>query len=75
LSQGDIATARLFLERVANDNGEAAFLLGQTYDAAALTRLGAIGIAPEPQNARRWYTLAQQKGFAAAEASLRALGN
>ncbi len=34
---------------------EAALLLGATYDPAAISDFGALGLAPDPDVARAWY--------------------
>jgi hypothetical protein len=69
-AQGDVATARLFLERAAEaDDPHATLLLGTTYDPDVLRRMGAVGIRPNLQQAQLWYTRAAQ--FGSREASLR----
>jgi TPR repeat protein len=60
---GDFAAARLVLRPAAEAGGhEAALLLGATYDPAALSDLGALGLAPDPNMARAWYQRAMEAG-------------
>jgi TPR repeat protein len=65
LELGNVVVARQFLKR-ATDSGsaEAALLMGDTYEKGALARLGAIGIAPDPVQAQRWYAKARDLGAA-----------
>jgi TPR repeat protein len=76
LELGDVSGARLLLTRAAEGgNGEAALLLGATYDPQALEALGARGIAGDPALARHWYERAAQLGAPEAAAiRLQALG-
>jgi hypothetical protein len=63
LKTGDIAAARLFLRRAASaGNAQAALMLGVTYDPAFLAEQGALGIAPDPVQARSWYERAVELG-------------
>jgi hypothetical protein len=63
LRMGDFAAARLVLRPAAEAGGhEAALLLGATYDPAALSDLGALGVAPDPNMARAWYQRALEAG-------------
>ena len=56
LALGDIAAARLLLERAANaQDATAAFLLAQTYDPAVLGVRDTRSITAEPVMARDWY--------------------
>jgi hypothetical protein len=56
LSIGDIAPARLLLERGADaPDASAAFDLAETYDPRVLTRSHVSGIAPDLAMARIWY--------------------
>ncbi len=67
LKNGDIASARLCLQRAAEaGNGEAALALGSTYDPLVLKKLGIIGIAPDLVQARQWYQKAKDLGSNAA---------
>ncbi len=60
---GDIASARLFLQRAADAREpQAAFALAGTYDPAVLSRVKAYGIAPDPAMARAWYEKAKEFG-------------
>jgi TPR repeat protein len=67
LAGGDVAAARAFLERAA-DSGDARALLvlGDAYDPATLTRLGAIGVKGDASRARDYYQRASEAGLAAA---------
>lgn len=67
LNSGDIASARLTLQRAAEaGNAEAALALGSTYDPLVLRKLGAIGIASDMARARQWYQKAEGLGSRAA---------
>jgi hypothetical protein len=70
LAQGDVAAARLFLQRAAEARDpRATLMLGTTYDPDVLRRMGAVGIRPDPQQAHLWY--AQAAEFGSHEASRR----
>jgi hypothetical protein len=70
LQAGDIAPARLLLQRAAlAGNAQAALALGGTYDPQVLRELGVLGFAPDPAKAREWYQKALELG--ANEASRR----
>jgi hypothetical protein len=70
LGSGDIAPARLLLRRAAlSGSGEAALILGGTYDPVVLRDIGVLGFAPNPTKAREWYQKALELG--APEASRR----
>jgi hypothetical protein len=76
LAVGDIAAARLLLERAANaQNVTAAFLLAQTYDPAVLGVSDARSTAPDPVIARNWYRTAASLGSADAQRRLTQLQN
>jgi hypothetical protein len=76
LALGDIAAARLLLERAANArNATAAFLLAQTYDPAVLGVRDARSTAPDPGKARGWYRTAASFGSADAQQRLTQLQN
>lgn len=63
LVQGDIASARLLLQRAADaQDARAAFALAATYDPIELKRLGVYGAAPDVVKARDWYEKAKQYG-------------
>jgi TPR repeat protein len=71
LRLGDIAAARLLLERAANaQDATAAFLLAQTYDPAVLGVRDTRSITPDPAMARDWYRKAASFGSAAAQQRL-----
>jgi hypothetical protein len=72
LREGDIASARLFFERAAEQGDSAAMLaLGRTFDPIELRRLGVLGgIKPDAKRALDWYRAAAQAGDATAEQSL-----
>ena len=71
LTLGDIAAARLLLERAANArDATAAFLLAQTYDPAVLGVRDTRSITPDPVMARDWYRKAASFGSAAAQQRL-----
>ena len=70
LGSGDIAPARLLLQRAANaGSAQAALILGGTYDPDVLREIGVLGFAPNPAKAREWYQKALELG--ANEASRR----
>jgi hypothetical protein len=63
MKSGDIAAARLALQRAANaGHAEAALTLGASYDPAILEGLGVVGVAPDVAQARAWYQKAQELG-------------
>lgn len=63
LAQGNIAVAREFFKRAADEGlPEAALMMGDTFDAEELTRRGAVGIRPDPAQAKRWYEKARELG-------------
>ncbi len=60
---GDIAPARLLLERAADaQEASAALLLAQTYDPAVLGTPDMRSITPDPAKARDWYQKAARLG-------------
>lgn len=70
LQSGDIAPARLMLQRAAlGGSGQAALTLGGTYDPEVLREMGVLGFAANPAKAREWYQKAMELG--ASEASRR----
>jgi len=76
LARGDIAAARLLLERAANaQNATAAFLLAQTYDPAVLGVRDTRSITADPVMARDWYRKAASFGSADAQQRLTQLQN
>jgi hypothetical protein len=73
--QGDFAAARLVLRRAAEaGNGRAAVMVGATYDPVMLRRVGAIGVKPEPEQAREWYERAVALGSPDASERMAELG-
>jgi hypothetical protein len=74
LNQGDVAAARLFLERAAESRDPAAILmLGTTYDPDVLHRMGVVGIRPDRERAQLWYARAAEFGSREARQRLTAL--
>lgn len=68
---GDIAAARLLLERAANaQDATAAFVLAQTYDPAVLGTRDTRSITADPAAARDWYQKAAELGSADARQRL-----
>jgi TPR repeat protein len=73
---GDIAPARLLLERAADaQEPSAALLLAQTYDPAVLGALDMRSITPDPAMARNWYQKAAQFGSLEAQQRLARMQN
>lgn len=73
---GDIASARLLLERAANaQEASAALLLAQTYDPAVLGTPDMRSITPDPAMARDWYQKAAQLGSVDARQRLAQMQN
>ena len=63
LVEGDIASARLLLQRAAEaQDARAAFTLAASYDPIELKRLGVLGAVPDVTKARDWYERARQFG-------------
>lgn len=76
LALGDIAAARLLLERAANaQDATAAFLLAETYDPAVLGVRDTRTITPNAVMARDWYRKAASFGSADAQKRLTQLQN
>jgi hypothetical protein len=76
MALGDIAAARLLLERAANSqDASAAFLLAQTYDPAVLGVRDTRSITADPVMARDWYRKAASFGSADAQQRLTQLQN
>ena len=70
IAAGDIAAARLVLQRAAEArDARAALLLGATYDPIMLEKIRVRGFAPDIATARIWYERAKE--FGSAEASQR----
>jgi hypothetical protein len=75
LTEGGIAQARLLYERAADAGlAQGAMAMAATYDPVELRRLGALGLKPDREEARRWYERARQLGAPDAEQRLRRLG-
>jgi hypothetical protein len=73
---GDIAPARLLLERAADaQEASAALLLAQTYDPAVLGTQDLRSITPDPAAARSWYQKAAQLGSLDAKQRLAQMQN
>jgi hypothetical protein len=71
LQNGDIASARLLLQRAAEaGSASAAFTLGTTFDPLMIKRLGVIGIEADVAHARAWYQKAVGLGSVAASQEL-----
>ena len=74
IANGDLAAARLVLQRAANANdAEAALALGATYDPYVLRALKVYGFKADPVMARVWYEKARELGSAAAPRRLEML--
>jgi hypothetical protein len=73
---GDIAPARLLLERAADaQEASAALLLAQTYDPAVLGTQDMRSITPDPARARDWYQKAARFGSLDAKQRLAQMQN
>lgn len=71
IATGDIASARLLLERAAEAHeAQAALILAQTYDPDVLGTADARRIIPDPATARLWYRKAAEFGSRDAQARL-----
>jgi hypothetical protein len=71
---GDLAAARLLLQRVAETNHPgAAFALAATYDPIVLRQLAVLGMSGDVKIARQWYERARDLGQKEAAARLEAL--
>jgi hypothetical protein len=76
IAMGDIAPARLLLERAAEaQDASAALLLAQTYDPAVLGTQDIRRITPDPAMARSWYEKAIQFGSEEAQQRLAQMQN
>jgi hypothetical protein len=75
LAMGDIFAARLLLERAADVEGEAALMLGTTYDPAVVGNQDMRSITPDPAMARQWYQKAAELGSSDARRRLSQLQN
>jgi TPR repeat protein len=71
IANGDLASARLLLQRAAEaGNANAALALGATFDPLVIQRLGAVGGEPDAARARKWYQKAVELGSTAASQQL-----
>jgi hypothetical protein len=76
IAVGDIAPARLLLERAADaQEASAALLLAQTYDPAVLGTRDMRSITPDPAVARSWYEKAARFGSLDAQQRLAQMQN
>jgi hypothetical protein len=76
IAVGDIAPARLLLERAADaQEASAALLLAQTYDPAVLGTQDMRSITPDPAMARSWYEKAASFGSPDAQQRLAQMQN
>jgi hypothetical protein len=74
LSQGDIGSARVVLERGSElGSARASFMLAETYDPAILSRWGTYGTRGQPTKARELYAKAHAGGITEARDRLNAL--
>lgn len=74
LNDGNVAMARLFFERSADEGlAEGALAMGGTYDPAELRRMRVQGTQPDLAQARRWYEKARTLGSRDADARLKDL--
>jgi hypothetical protein len=74
IASGDLAAARLVLQRAADANhAEAALALGATYDPFVLRELKVYGFTPDAAMARVWYEKAIELGSPAAPRRLEML--
>jgi type IV secretory pathway VirB10-like protein len=71
LTEGDLASARLLLQRAAEArDARAALLLGSSYDPTTFGRLGVLGFEPDLAKAKAWYKRAAEMGSPDAPARL-----
>jgi hypothetical protein len=77
LDQGNISAARMFFQRAAEAGlAEGALRMAATFDPAELTRLDAVAVTPDRNEARKWYERARELGAQEAEERLaRLAGN
>ncbi|SEF11450.1 hypothetical protein SAMN05444161_8581 [Rhizobiales bacterium GAS191] len=74
IASGDLASARLMLQRAAEaGEAQAALLLAGTYDPIVLEKLGLQGPTADIEKARTWYKRARELGSAAAPGRLQLL--
>ena len=76
MANGDLASARLLLQRVAETkNARAAYQLATTYDPATMKKFGNISVVPDPALAQLWYQRARDWGSTDATGRLEALAS
>jgi hypothetical protein len=76
LAIGDIASARLLLERAADaQEANAALMLARTYDPEVLGTSDARSVIPDPEQARLWYRKAAELGSERAQQRLAQMQN
>src|SRR5262249_48089762 len=76
MAKGDLAAARLLLQRVAETkNARAAFQLGSTYDPTVIKKFANNSIAADPALAQFWYERARDWGSPDAAGPLEALAS
>jgi len=76
MANGDLAPARLLLQRVAETkNARAAYQLAMTYDPATMKKFGNISVVPDPVLAQLWYQRARDWGSTDATGRLEALAS
>jgi hypothetical protein len=76
VQQGDIASARLVLDRLARyGDARAAFALAETFDPRMLAQWNVRGIKPDPTRAKTYYSQAAKAGIGEARDRLTELGN
>lgn len=74
LANNDVISARLILVRAADSgDAQAAFLMGESYDPAALLQRGVTGALADPVKARAWYETSARLGDTRASQRLRQL--
>ena len=75
LEQGNIAAARMFFQRAAEaGSATGALKMAATYDPTELSRLEAVAVTPDRNEARKWYERARDLGSREAEERLARLG-
>ena len=76
LENGDIAGARLLLQRAAESGDQnAAMAMAATYDPAVMNELGVRGVEADVQKARYWYQKASEYGSKEAPKRLESLAS
>ena len=74
LADGDLATARLFLQRAADAGDSRALMaLAETYNPVTLAGLGVVGAHGDPARARDYLSRAVAAGVGAAKDRIAAL--